>query len=133
MTLAYSHRIESGRTSIMFAGKPPDDVRAMLKANGFRWSPVGGFWWRKGCSGAADFLAALDRKLNPDRPDGACWDCKAPGGFFRPSGPFAPVLCDACHAKRTAANPPYSPYIDRPDPMAVDRAFEDACRDACGL
>jgi len=125
MTLSYSHLIESRRTSIMFAGKPPADVRAMLKANGFHWSPTGGFWWRRGCSGAADFLAGLDRKLNPGKPDGACWECGAPDGFFRPQGAAAPVYCDACHARH-----------ERPDSMGgidVDLMYEDACRDACGL
>jgi len=73
--------------------------------------------------GAADFLAALDRKIGPRRPDGACWGCQAPDGYFRVSGPFAPVYCDARHKARQP----------QPDPLDVDGAYEDACRDACGL
>jgi hypothetical protein len=119
--LTCTHQIEARWFSITFSAKPPDDVRAMLKAAGFRWSPAG-HWFRTRSAGAADFLAALDRKLNPGRPDGACWSCGAPGRF-RPQGAATPVYCDACHAKHQA----------QPDPMGVDLAYEDACRDACGL
>jgi hypothetical protein len=120
--LTFKHAIGPD-VRVTFSEKPGADVRAMLKANGFRWSPAGGYWWRRRVTGAADFLLALERKIGPRRPDGACWDCRAPDGFFRVSGPFAPVYCDACHAKRQ----------ERPDPMCVDLAYEDACRDACGL
>lgn len=105
---------------IRFSEKPEERIRAMLKANGYRWSPAAGEWWRRGCRGAADFLAALDRAIGPRRPDGACWACQAPEGYFRPRGAATPVYCDRCHA---ALTPP-----DRSD---LD--YEERCREACGL
>ena len=118
---------------IRFSAKPDERIQTMLKANGFRWSPVGGFWWRRQVKGAADFLAALERRLNPGKPDGACWRCRSPEGFFRPQGPATPVYCNACwetlqtnlaKAERGEA----VPRIDRSD---LD--YEDRCREACGL
>jgi hypothetical protein len=120
-TMKYSHIIERGRVSVMFAGKPEERTRAMLKAPGFRWSPAGGFWWRRRVEGAADFLAALDRALNQGRPDGAC--CGSPDGFFRPQGAATPVYCDKCYTELTAPKGP-----DR-----FDLAYEDGCKEACGL
>jgi hypothetical protein len=108
---------------IRFSAKPDERIRAMLKGNGFRWSPTGGEWWRSRVAGAADFLAALDRALNPRRPDGPCWRCQAPEGCFRPQGAATPVYCDPCH--RALSAPP------APDPY--DLAYEDRCREACGL
>jgi len=107
---------------IRFSDKPDARLRGMLKANGFHWSPTGGEWWRARVAGAADFLAALDRAINPRRPDGACWRCQAPEGYFRPHGAATPVYCDACHAARSA------PPTDRFD---LDHA--DRCPEACGL
>lgn len=104
---------------IRFSAKPDERIRAILKANGFRWSPAAGIWWRRGVRGAADFLAALDR-IGPRTPDGACWACQSPDGYFRPRGAATPVYCDACHA---ALTPP-----DRSD---LD--YEDRCREMCGL
>ena len=104
---------------ITFSEKPPEAIRALLKGAGFRWSPGAGCWWRRGAKGAADFLAALDRRLNPDRPDGACWACESPKGFFRPQGPATPVYCNECW--------------NRMRPCPVDMAYEDRCREACGL
>jgi len=46
-------------TQIVFPAKPSESIRSMLKCAGFRWSPSGGCWWRRGFRGAADFLAAL--------------------------------------------------------------------------
>ncbi len=37
---------EENRIQLFFAGKPPDETRAMLKSNGFRWSPYSGAWQR---------------------------------------------------------------------------------------
>jgi hypothetical protein len=110
--------------SLSFDSKPLEAIRDMLKRYGFRWSPAAGRWWRRGCKGAADFCAALDRALNPGRPDGACWHCQSPEGFFRPQGAATPVYCDACWER---LNKPQA------DPMGVDLAFEDSCREACGL
>ena len=116
--LTFTHSIGPD-VRITFSEKPGADVRAMLKGNGFRWSPTGGFWWRARVRGAADFLAALDRRLNPGRPDGACWSCQAPEGFFRANGPATPVYRDGCWK------------LMKPDP--IDLAYEDSCRAACGL
>jgi hypothetical protein len=117
--LTFTHSIGPD-VRIRFSAKPDEGVRAMLKANGFRWSPSAGLWWRRRITGAADFLTALDRRLNPDRPDGACWACKAPNGFFRPQGAFTPVFCDDCWRRRQ-------------QPDSTDLAYEDGCREACGL
>jgi hypothetical protein len=126
--LRYSHLIDFGRVSVMFSGKPPDAIRAMLKVSGFRWSHVGGFWWRKRVEGFADFLAALDRALQPGRPDGACWRCKAPAGFFRRFGASTPVYCEACYQAARNHQREHGTFPDRSD---LD--YEDRCRDACGL
>ena len=130
-------------TEIIFPAKPSESIRSMLKCAGFRWSPSGGCWWRRGVRGAADFLAALERRIDHEagiiRPDGRCWDCHSPDGFFRPYGAAAPVLCADCHAKRKAGirHGPNGPgnFTDREpvQPDATDLAFEDACREACGL
>ena len=106
----------------------------MMRANGFRYhySESGGFWSRPRVAGFADFLAALDRALNPGKPDGACWRCNAPEGFFRPFGASTPVYCNACfqavraHQREHGTFPP-----ERPD--RFDLEYEDRCRDACGL
>ena len=101
----------------------PEHADLYFNEVGFRWSPAGGFWWRARVSGAADFLAALHRKIGPRRPDGACWGCQSPDGYFRPQGAAAPVYCDACHKARQP----------QADPLGVDRAYEDSCQDAYGL
>lgn len=116
----FTYSIESSDTRITFPAKPSDEIRALLKGAGFRWSPAGGYWWRRGCKGAADFIATLDRRLNPGRPDGACWRCQSPQGFFRPQGAATPVYCDACHKA-----------LSKPDRSDLD--YEDSCRTACGL
>ncbi len=110
-------------TRISFPAKPNDAIRSLMKGAGFRWSPAAGCWWRRGVNGAADFITALERKLNPGRPDGVCWRCKSPNGFFRPRGPAAPVHCDACHAALSAPA--------QPDRFDID--YEDRCAAACGL
>jgi hypothetical protein len=84
-------------TRISFPSKPVEAIRTMLKGAGFRWSPSAQCWWRRGCKGAADFITALNRELNPNRPDGACWRCQSPQGFFRPYGASTPVFCEHCH------------------------------------
>jgi hypothetical protein len=127
--LTFTHSIGPD-VRIRFSEKPNACNRSLLKANGFRWSPASGQWWRPRVKGAADFLMALDRAINPRRPDGACWICKAPEGFFRPQGAATPVWCDACHA---AVMQQVDIASECADPMGVDRAYEDACRDACGL
>ncbi|HZZ80431.1 MAG TPA: hypothetical protein VFE62_18150 [Gemmataceae bacterium] len=72
MTFKYS--IAGSHVSITFSAKPDERIRSMLKANGFRWSPANSFWWRPRVSGAADFLAALERALNaPNAPTHERW------------------------------------------------------------
>ncbi len=119
--LTFTHWIGPG-VRVRFSDKPDARIRDLLKANGFRWSPAGGYWWRSRVGGAADFLAALDRAVSPRRPDGPCWRCQAPEGYFRQQGAATPVYCDACHA---ALSEPA-----RPDRFDLD--YEDRCRHACG-
>jgi hypothetical protein len=38
--------VEENRIQLFFDGKPADDIRSMLKSNGFRWSPMAGAWQR---------------------------------------------------------------------------------------
>jgi hypothetical protein len=126
--------IDSGRGGVIVRfpdGKPPADVLAMLKASGFRWSPGAKLWFRRTISGAADFLAALDRKCNPGRPDGACWTCGEPG-YFRPEGAATPVYCDACHAEHRRLHEERAAKRENHDDP-IDRMYEDQCRDVCGL
>jgi hypothetical protein len=126
MCLTFTHLIESRRCSVMFNAKPDERIRGILKANGFRWSPVGGFWWRQRVEGFADFLAGLDRAINPGRPDGACWACGEPG-FFRPKGAATPVYCEACHAehKRKDVRATTGTAMDRPTPPESLRSAID--------
>jgi hypothetical protein len=132
--LTFNHSIGPD-VRIRFSAKPDERIRAMLKANGFRWSPSAGLWWRRRISGADDFLGALDRALNPGRPDGACWVCKSPEGFFRAEGAATPVRCDACQAaivaQRRAIPGTHENLFAPPD--RFDLEYEDRCRDACGL
>src|SRR5262245_24309065 len=85
MVLTFTHSIGPD-VRLRFAEKPDARVRGVLKANGFRWAPGEGIWWRRRVSGAADFIAALERAIGPRKPDGACWGCQSPQGFFRREG-----------------------------------------------
>jgi hypothetical protein len=89
--------------TVQFADRPSSDILAMLKANGFRWNPADKLWHRRKVAGAADFLTALDRALNPNHPDGACWQCGKPGRF-RNYGAASPVLCDYCASQGGACS-----------------------------
>lgn len=119
-------------TRLTFNDKPPAAIRSLLKGAGFQWHRPGGFWWRRGVRGAADFIAALDRKIGPRKPDGACWDCGSPEGYFRPYGAATPVYCDRCQELRRqqarAGGEITTPYVD-----PVDAAYEEQCRQECGL
>jgi hypothetical protein len=115
--------------TVRFPEKPPEAIRSMLKANGFRWG--NGCWYRRTIKGAADFLTALERKCRPaGTPDAPCWTCKDPAGFFRNQGAATPVYCDACWIKLNtpAEQAAHSPYVDYSDQL-----YEDQCRNACGL
>jgi len=122
-------------TRLTFNEKPPAAIRSLLSGAGFRWSRAG-HWWRRGVRGAADFIAALDRKIGPRKPDGACWTCEAPEGFFRPYGAATPVYCERCHKAHAAAH-------DKPNGLcpvcgervaitgiATDGRLIGSCRDA---
>ena len=110
---------------ITFDAKPSAPIISALKANGFRWNRRS--WWRGRVTGFADFLAWLDKELNPGRPDGKCWKCGDPNGFFRNHGAATPVYCAKCHADDIAHE------TAEADPMGVDLAYEDSCRETCGL
>ena len=154
--LTFTHSIAPRSVRIRFSGKPDFTIRAALKKQGFRWSPPAGEWWRDSVGGAADFLAWLTRQLQPKGPDGACWVCRSPEGYFRNEGPATPVRCDACQAvcryweslpadeqqrlrklsQGTELSAAQLAWTNRPQqqqPDATDLAYEDACRDACGL
>ena len=135
--LTFTQVIDRDRVSVMFSAKPDERIRSALKANGFRWSPVGGFWYRRRVAGFADFLAALERMIGPRKPDGACWDCQSPDGFFRPCGAATPVYCDQCHAKRRSGDGPLGrrdgAYREPARPDRFDLDYEDRSREACGL
>src|SRR5262245_24934489 len=153
--IRFASRIDRGVT-IRFPEKPPAEILAILKGAGFRWQRFDASWYRRSIHGAADFLLALERRCNPGRPDGACWDCKAPDGFFRPYGAATPVYCDECHNARVyweslskeererwgklsqgAELPAFKlAYTNRPRPDTSDRSdldYEDECARACGL
>lgn len=36
--------VEENRVQILFPGKPAEEIRTLLKQNGFRWSPSNGAW-----------------------------------------------------------------------------------------
>ena len=129
--IQFTYSIDWPDTRITFPDKPSEAIRAMLKGAGFRWSPAGGCWWRRGCKGAADFITALDRRMNPDRPDGACWRCQSPQGFFRAEGTATPVWCDTCHAAIRAERERVERERQQADRSDMD--YEDSCRNACGL
>ena len=129
--LTFKHSIGPD-VRLTFSDKPDARIRSMLKANGFRWSSQNGFWWRSRIAGAADFIGALDRAIGPRRPDGACWMCGAPEGYFRNEGAATPVRCDECHkAHREQTARTSRRHHD--DPIGADLAYEDQCRAACGL
>jgi hypothetical protein len=133
---AFKYSIARGCVSLRFDAKPSEDIRAALKANGFRWSPGEGIWWRRKVTGSADFLTWLEKACNPGRPDGACWDCGDARGFFRGYGAATPVYCDACEkTHREAERAAWAAAKTRcpDDPMGVDTLYEDTCRDQCGL
>ncbi len=95
--ITFRYQIGGGAVTVSFTDKPDERVRSILKSNGFRWNPALGQWWRTKVTGAADVIGAIDRALNPDRPDGPCWRCGQPGRFRR-HGAATPVYCDACAA-----------------------------------
>lgn len=131
--MKFTHSIDRFGVTIAFSAKPNEAIRRALKANGFRWQPAAAHWFRGRVSGAADFLTALEKLIEPGKPDGDCWTCKDPNGFFRPYGASTPVYCDTCYANdRQHRDEQYNQGRDPRDPCG-DEAYEDRCRDACGL
>lgn len=51
---------EENRVRVFFDGKPSEAVRAILKANGFRWSPTAGAWQRMLNAGVVQWLTHQD-------------------------------------------------------------------------
>ena len=43
----YTYKEEDGRCQFEFDGKPPEEIRNILKANSFKWSPSRGTWVRQ--------------------------------------------------------------------------------------
>jgi hypothetical protein len=120
---------------VTFDGKPSAAIRSALKARNFRWSPGRGLWWFAGRGHAAgltaDFAEWLAKQGRQDagfpaRPDGDCWTCKGPGGFFRHHGPAAPVICDACH--EACAYCAEQRRLHSPEPMLRDPGEDAADR-----
>ena len=48
----YTFKQEDGRYQFVFDGKPADEVRTILKSNGFKWSPSRGAWVRQATANA---------------------------------------------------------------------------------
>lgn len=124
--MRYQSRVAHRYSEFKFDEKPSEAIRNILKGYGYRWSPGSGVWWAQRATGYANCCAAIDAyiRIQNGTPDGQCWDCKSPQGFFRSYGAATPVYCDTCHAKH---NKPTSPFID------VDRLYEDDCARQCGI
>ena len=55
---------EINRLQLVFDGKPSAEVRAQLKANGFRWSPTQGAWQRQNTPNAEAAANRIMQSLN---------------------------------------------------------------------
>jgi len=55
--------IDINRVQFIFDGKPSDDVRSLLKHNGFRWAPSEGAWQRQRTQIAVRIAKSLISKL----------------------------------------------------------------------
>lgn len=58
--------IDSNRINLYFDDKPEEDVRRVLKSNGFRWSPSFSCWTRQLTNEAERALERIKRELNID-------------------------------------------------------------------
>lgn len=56
--------LETNRINLYFDGKPEEDVRRVLKSNGFRWSPSYACWTRQLTNEAERSLERIKRDLN---------------------------------------------------------------------
>ncbi len=126
MKMDYS--IGTGYVSIQFDGKPSATIRQIMKGSRFRWSSASKEWWSRKVTGAADVIGAVQRQIDEEsgiqKPDGPCWNCKKPDGYFRSYGAATPVYCDACEAEERAR---------KRQPDGFDMAYEDDCARRCGL
>ncbi len=114
-----------GQCTLTFDGKPSADIRTALKANKFRWTPAGGYWWNARPRDFAGLIDHLQRMIDKSegrrpKPDGACWKCQASDGFHRLHGAASTVLCDECERLDREE------YRRRYQPDTFDMAYEDA-------
>lgn len=58
--------LDSNRMNLYFEGKPDEEVRRVLKSNGFRWSPSYSCWTRQLTDQAEYSLKRIKRDLNLD-------------------------------------------------------------------
>lgn len=56
--------LDTNRINLFFDGKPEEEVRRVLKANGFRWSPSYSCWTRQLTNEAERSLERIKRDLN---------------------------------------------------------------------
>jgi hypothetical protein len=133
--------IGTGQTTFTFAGKPSARIREALKANRFRWSPSGGYWWRRSAGGAADLFWSIckihDKETGkPRRVDGPCTRCSTLNGYMRSLGAGSAVLCDDCNAEDTRRQSElrHGKPEDPEDPAgdAFDMMVEDDMARRCG-
>lgn len=103
ITEQLTYSVDFANRTISFNRKPGESVRACLKTAGMRWSPGAGLWYcPRGSHLPEKIQKYVDQENGYRRPDGACWECKTPEGFFRAYGAATPVYCDACYAKHEA-------------------------------
>ena len=96
---ALAYTIDWANREIRFNRKPGAAVRGCMKSAGMRWNPQGGYWYGKRLPEPRPFEKAVDSENGVRRPDGPCWICKNPNGFFRARGAATPVWCDECARK----------------------------------
>jgi hypothetical protein len=56
---------EDGRYQFRFDGKPSDEVRSILKSNGFKWSPSRGTWVRASAGSGERAMERVKKELEP--------------------------------------------------------------------
>ena len=59
----YTFKQEDGRYQFVFDGKPDDDVRTILKSNGFKWSPSRSAWVRQVTTNAKHSVKRVMQEL----------------------------------------------------------------------
>ncbi len=116
MTAPYTCEQLGNQTALTFPGKPPENIRAALKARGFRWNAKNRLWWRRGVNGTADFLTWLDKQYEPEplhpcrRKLDSGQQCGQPARVRSP-GPYTMILCGACWREYQDAQP--SQYVSK--------------------